>query len=42
MVLPNPDDRLVGGVNCLARFDLQGPASGKKAQGGFAAKAANE
>ena len=22
MTLPNPDDRLIGGVNCLARFDL--------------------
>jgi multidrug efflux pump subunit AcrA (membrane-fusion protein) len=22
MKLPNPDDRLVGGVNCLARFNL--------------------
>ena len=25
MLLPNPDDRLVGGVNCLARFDLDTP-----------------
>ena len=25
MLLPNPDDRLVGGVNCLARFDLDAP-----------------
>jgi RND family efflux transporter MFP subunit len=29
MVLPNPDDRLVGGVNCVARFDFDTPASGK-------------
>jgi len=28
MTLPNPDDRLVGGVNCVARFDLD--ASGQK------------
>jgi len=26
MTLPNPDDRLVGGVNCLARFNLDTPA----------------
>lgn len=25
MELPNPDDRLVGGVNCLARFNLDSP-----------------
>jgi multidrug efflux pump subunit AcrA (membrane-fusion protein) len=25
MLLPNPDDRLVGGVNCLARFDMDAP-----------------
>ena len=27
MVLPNPDDKLVGGVNCLARFDFETPAA---------------
>jgi len=26
MTLPNPNDRLVGGVNCIARFKLDGPA----------------
>lgn len=26
MELPNPDERLVGGVNCLARFDFATPA----------------
>ncbi|MCP4767154.1 MAG: efflux RND transporter periplasmic adaptor subunit [Gammaproteobacteria bacterium] len=26
MLLPNPDDRLVAGVNCLARFKLDAPA----------------
>jgi len=26
MQLPNPDDKLVGGVNCLARFDFETPA----------------
>ena len=26
MELPNPDDKLVGGVNCLARFDFDTPA----------------
>jgi RND family efflux transporter MFP subunit len=26
MELPNPDDRLVGGVNCLARFDFETPS----------------
>ena len=25
MELPNPDDKLVGGVNCLARFDFETP-----------------
>jgi hypothetical protein len=25
MELPNPDDRLVGGVNCLARFEFETP-----------------
>ena len=25
MNLPNPDDRLVGGVNCLAKFKLGPP-----------------
>lgn len=25
MALPNPDDRLVGGVNCLARFGFEAP-----------------
>ncbi len=25
MELPNPDDQLVGGVNCLARFDFETP-----------------
>ena len=31
MELPNPDDKLVGGVNCLARFDFETPkpASGQ-------------
>jgi multidrug efflux pump subunit AcrA (membrane-fusion protein) len=33
MVLPNPDDRLVGGVNCVARFDFDTPASGKNLHG---------
>jgi RND family efflux transporter MFP subunit len=33
LVLPNPDDRLVGGVNCVARFDFDTPASGKGLQG---------
>jgi RND family efflux transporter MFP subunit len=27
MVLPNPEDRLVGGVSCVARFDFDTPAS---------------
>jgi RND family efflux transporter MFP subunit len=26
MGLPNPDDKLVGGVNCIARFDFETPA----------------
>jgi multidrug efflux pump subunit AcrA (membrane-fusion protein) len=26
MRLPNPDDKLVGGVNCIARFDFATPA----------------
>ena len=25
MALPNPDDLLIGGVNCLARFDIDSP-----------------
>jgi RND family efflux transporter MFP subunit len=29
MLLPNPDDKLVGGVNCLARFDFETPAATK-------------
>ena len=27
MSLPNPDDELVGGVNCIARFDFKAPAA---------------
>jgi RND family efflux transporter MFP subunit len=30
MTLPNPDDLLVGGVNCIARFDFEAPAPGKE------------
>jgi multidrug efflux pump subunit AcrA (membrane-fusion protein) len=27
MALPNPDDELVGGVNCIAKFDFKAPAA---------------
>jgi RND family efflux transporter MFP subunit len=30
MTLPNPDDRLVGGVNCIAQFDFEAPKPGKE------------
>jgi RND family efflux transporter MFP subunit len=30
MSLPNPNDILVGGVNCIARFAFKAPAPGKK------------
>ncbi len=30
MTLPNPDDKLVGGVNCIARFGFETPAPGKE------------
>jgi len=30
MTLPNPDDRLVGGVNCIAKFDFKAPAPGEE------------
>jgi RND family efflux transporter MFP subunit len=30
MALPNPDDILIGGVNCIARFDFEAPLPGKE------------
>jgi len=30
MTLPNPDDKLVGGVNCITRFDFKTPAPAKE------------
>jgi RND family efflux transporter MFP subunit len=30
MSLPNPDDVLIGGVNCIAKFGFKAPAPGKK------------
>ena len=30
MTLPNPEDVLIGGVNCIARFDFKAPSPGKK------------
>jgi multidrug efflux pump subunit AcrA (membrane-fusion protein) len=27
MALPNPDDELVGGVNCIAHFDFKAPTT---------------
>jgi RND family efflux transporter MFP subunit len=30
MVLPNPEDLLIGGVNCIARFDFNAPAPRKE------------
>ena len=32
MELPNPDDRLVGGVNCVAEFAFEAPAPGSVSQ----------
>jgi len=30
MTLPNPEDVLIGGVNCIAQFDFKAPSPGKK------------
>ena len=30
MSLPNPDDRLIAGVNCIAQFDFEAPVPGKE------------
>ena len=30
MALPNPDDQLVGGVNCIAQFDFETPESARE------------
>jgi RND family efflux transporter MFP subunit len=42
MVLPNPDDKLVGGVNCVARFDFNVPASNAEVYSSLPASVASE
>jgi len=42
MLLPNPDDRLIGGVNCVARFDFDNPASTGKQDQAIAVSAASD
>ena len=42
MTLPNPDDRLVGGVNCIAQFNFETPAPGKEMYSALPPVAAGE